>query len=98
MTDQNLLVIQADEGWGLSGLVDFEPAMSGAPEYDLVGPAIFVARGDSDLLGHILAAYGYGAAETNGALQARLMAYTLLHRYSHLGVFWRQISHDPPPR
>jgi hygromycin-B 7''-O-kinase len=97
MTDQNLLVAQDDEGWRLSGLVDFEPAMLGAPEYDLVAPAIFIARGDADLLDQTLEAYGYSASERNGALQARQMAYTLLHRYSHLGFFWRQISHDPFP-
>ena len=25
------------------------------------------------------------------------MGYTLLHRYSHLGFFWRQLSEAPLP-
>ncbi len=98
ITSHNLVADQTPDGhWTLSGLVDFEPSMLGPPEYDLVAPAIFVCRGDGDLLRRTLRAYGYTDSQQDRALQRRLMGYTLLHRYSHLGFFWRQLSEAPLP-
>ena len=98
LTSLNLLVDEtADGGWALSGLVDFEPAMLGPPEYELVAPAIFLCGGEGGLLRRVLGAYGYPESQMNAALARRLMDYTLLHRYSHLGFLWRQLSGAPPP-
>ena len=68
----------------LSGLFDFEPAMLGAPEYEFASVGLFVACGDARTLRHILLAYGYRADQLDGAMQCRLMAYAMLHRYSNL--------------
>lgn len=77
---EHLLV---DDG-RLSGLFDFEPAMLGAPEYDFASFGLFVSCGDARFLRRALAAYGYAAHQFDEALQCRLMAHTLLHRYSNL--------------
>ena len=53
---EHLLV--APGTWTLSGLLDFETAMTGNRAYEFVAVALFVARGDPRLLGRILAAYG----------------------------------------
>lgn len=81
---EHLLVTHDSAGWHLSGLFDFEPAMIGAPEYDFASFGLFVSCGEARLLRRALLAYGYAPAELDGALQCRLMAYALLHRYSNL--------------
>jgi hygromycin-B 7''-O-kinase len=75
------LTVDAGE---LAGLFDFEPAMLGAPEYDFASLGLFVACGDAPFLRRTLLAYGYAPHGLDAGLQNRLMAYTLLHRYSHL--------------
>lgn len=72
------------DGGRLSGLFDFEPAMLGAPEYDFASFGLFVSCGDPRFLRRALIAYGYAAHQLDEALQCRLMAHTLLHRYSNL--------------
>jgi hygromycin-B 7''-O-kinase len=68
----------------LSGLFDFEPAMLGAPEYDFASFGLFVSCGDARFLRRTLCAYGYAEHQLDPALQCRLMAHALLHRYSNL--------------
>ncbi|MER7579105.1 aminoglycoside phosphotransferase family protein [Kitasatospora sp. NPDC097691] len=73
-------------GWRLTGLFDFEPAMIGDPDYDLVAVGLFTTRADPHLLGQLLAAYGR-------AVDPRLlMAYTLLHVYSNLPWYLRELK------
>jgi hygromycin-B 7''-O-kinase len=71
-------------GARLSGLFDFEPAMIGAPEYEFASVGLFVACGDGRTLRRILLAYGVAPHALDEALQCRLMAQALLHRYSNL--------------
>lgn len=72
------------DGGRLAGLFDFEPAMLGAAEYDFASFGLFVSCGDARFLRRALLAYGRAPHELDGALQCRLMAHTLLHRYSNL--------------
>ena len=81
---EHLMVAKDDSGWQLSGLFDFEPAMLGAPEYDFASFGLFVACGDGRFLRRSLRAYGYRDDLLDAALQNRLMAYAILHRYSNL--------------
>ncbi len=81
---EHLMVDRNDSGWSASGLFDFEPAMLGAPEYEFASVGLFVACGDARTLRRILLAYGYRAEQLDAALQCRLMAYAMLHRYSNL--------------
>ncbi len=78
---QHLLVEQQSDGWHVSGLIDFEPAMFGAREYEWAAVGIFLTCADPALLWALLDAYG---AVVDDQLPLRVMAYALLHRYSNL--------------
>ncbi|MEM7163829.1 MAG: aminoglycoside 3'-phosphotransferase/choline kinase family protein [Planctomycetota bacterium] len=85
----HFLVEQQRGEWQLSGLVDFEPAMIGAAEYDFSSVGLFVTSGEPGLLRTFLQAYGYGDKDLDEQLQYRALAYTLLHRYSCLAWYFR---------
>ncbi|WP_240690579.1 MULTISPECIES: phosphotransferase [unclassified Amycolatopsis] len=78
----HLMVTREGDGWRLSGLFDFEPAMRGAPEYEFAAVGLFVSSGDSAFLRSLLLAYGYHPAELGPDFSRRCLAYTLLHVYS----------------
>jgi Phosphotransferase enzyme family len=46
---EHLLVSPHPDGWSLSGLLDFEPAMRGAREYEFAAVGLFVSRGDAGI-------------------------------------------------
>lgn len=86
---EHLLAERDAGGWRISGLVDFEPAMIGAPEYDLSSIGIFVACAEPGMLRVLLDAYG---VELDDALRLRIMAYSLLHRYSNLRWYIERLA------
>jgi hygromycin-B 7''-O-kinase len=92
---EHLLVEQAPEGWRLSGLFDFEPAMLGAPDYEMASVGIFVTRGDGALFRRLLLAYGLPSAELTPARSRRYLAYALLHVYSDLAWYLRLLPPGP---
>ncbi|MGW6908847.1 phosphotransferase family protein [Streptomyces sp. NPDC054940] len=77
------------DGPRLTGLFDFEPAMIGDRAYDFVGVGLFVTRGDPHLLARLTKSYGtvFDPAE--------LLAYTLLHVYSNLPWYLRELGAPP---
>jgi hygromycin-B 7''-O-kinase len=77
--------------WTLSGLLDFETAMTGDRTYEFAAVGLFVSRGDPRLLGRILAAYGRSFDPRE------LLAYTLLHRHSNLPECLSQLPAPPEP-
>lgn len=79
-----------DRSGRLAGLVDFEPAMIGAREYEFAAVGLFFARGDRELLRAVLAPGGHVAGDP---LALRLCGYALLHRYSRLAWY---LERDPP--
>ena len=78
---EHLLVEQEGDGWHVSGLVDFEPAMVGAPGYEFASVGIFLTCAEPGLLQALLDSYG---AEFDDEFAVRTMGYALLHRYSNL--------------
>ncbi|MFI6289135.1 phosphotransferase [Streptomyces sp. NPDC051018] len=80
---QHLLV--DPDNWRLTGLLDFEPAMIGDRAYDFAAVGLFVTCGDPKLLARFLTAYGRSFDP------ARILAYTLLHVYSDLPWFLREL-------
>ncbi len=87
------LVVEGGAGtWRLTGLFDFEPAMIGAPEYELASVGLFVTCGEPGLLQAILQAYGYEAKAIDVELQRRCMAYALLHKYSNVPWYMKRLS------
>ncbi|MEV0177429.1 aminoglycoside 3'-phosphotransferase/choline kinase family protein [Streptomyces sp. NPDC050803] len=79
------------DGWRLTGLFDFEPAMIGDRAYDFVGVGLFVTRGDPELLARLAGAYGHSFEPSV------LLAYTLLHVYSSLPWYLRELG-EPAER
>jgi hygromycin-B 7''-O-kinase len=77
--------------WTLSGLLDFETAMTGGRAYELAAAGLGVARGDPRLLGRILVGYGRGFDPRE------LLAHTLLHRHSNLPECLSQFPAPPEP-
>ena len=78
---EHLLVEQEGGGWHVGGLVDFEPAMVGAPGYEFASVGIFLTCAEPGLLQALLDSYG---AEFDDEFAVRTMGYALLHRYSNL--------------
>jgi hygromycin-B 7''-O-kinase len=87
VTPQNLLLAEDRGRWRISGLVDFGDAMPGHREYDLLVPAIFLARGRRPLLEALFGSYGYGREELDGGWRGRLTALAILHRFNDLTRF-----------
>jgi len=77
--------------WTLSGLLDFETAMTGDRAYEFVTVGLLVSRCDARLLGRILAAYGRGFDPRE------LLAYTLLHVHSNLTGSLAEFPAPPEP-
>lgn len=73
------------DGWSLTGFFDFEPAMIGDRAYDFVGVGLFVTRGDPGLMTRLSKAYGHTFDPS------QLLAYTLLHVYSNLPWYMREL-------
>jgi hygromycin-B 7''-O-kinase len=77
--------------WTLSGLLDFETAMTGDRAYEFVAAGLFIPRGDPRLLARLLAAYGRRFDPRE------LLAYLLLHRHSNLPECLAQLPAPPAP-
>jgi hygromycin-B 7''-O-kinase len=91
---EHVLVERRGGEWEPSGLFDFEPARTGAPEYDLASVGIFVAAGEPGLVRAFLSGYGLAEDRLNAQLQARFLLHTLLHRYGNLRWYLDRL----PPR
>jgi len=88
-TPFNLLVVQNQGQWQLSGMVDFADAFAGDPEYDLIGPVVFQGGGDRGLIHAFYEGYGRVPNGDDEKFRHRLMTLHLLHRFSN---FARQVS------
>ena len=88
---EHVLAEQSPDGLRCTGLIDFEPAMLGHPEYDLASVGLFVTEGDRELMSILLDAYGRQPDRGHG-LARRCMAYALLHRYSNLRWYLERLS------
>ncbi len=91
----HILAARGPSGWSLTGLIDFEPAMFGAAEYEFAAVGLFLTCGDARALHALLRAYGWPDSSLGLPLQRRFLAYALLHRYSNMR---RDLDNRPPPR
>jgi hygromycin-B 7''-O-kinase len=85
-TPFNLLVHDREDGWTLTGMIDFGDAMIGPSEYDFVGPALFSCAGDPELIGALFRGYFGPSFQITHPMRMRLMALAVLHRYADLDV------------
>ncbi|MBN8510571.1 MAG: phosphotransferase, partial [Burkholderiales bacterium] len=88
---EHLLVERDTAGWRCSGLIDFEPAMPGAPDYEFASVGLFVSGGERRLLHRLLRAYGHPGLDRDTSLPMRLLALALLHRYGHLRWYLQRL-------
>ncbi|ACU36109.1 aminoglycoside 3'-phosphotransferase/choline kinase family protein [Actinosynnema pretiosum subsp. pretiosum] len=72
-------------GGRLTGLFDFEPAMPAAREYEFVATGVFLTRGERAANRALHAGYGREVDPR------RVMAYTLLHVYSNLPWYLKEV-------
>jgi len=86
---EHLLVERREGAWHLSGLIDFEDAMLGAPEYDFASAGIFLTAAEPGFLRVLLEAYG---GESDDELPMRIMAYALLHKYGNLRWYLERLA------
>ncbi|MEY7970576.1 phosphotransferase family protein [Saccharomonospora xinjiangensis] len=93
---EHVLVRHDGKRWTVSGLIDFEPAMTGAPEYEFVAASVYLAEGDPAGWRGFLRGYGY-QAHPGEAFARRCLAYTVLHRYSSLRRYleWMPLPAKP---
>jgi hygromycin-B 7''-O-kinase len=89
---QHLLAGPGPGGWALTGLFDFEPAMTGPAEYEFASVGLFVSCGDRDVFSRVLAGCGLAPSP---ARSRRFLAYALLHRYGNLPWYLERMP--PPP-
>lgn len=80
----NLLLEERRGRWEVTGLFDFGDSLCGFHEYDFVAPGVLMLQGRRDLQRAMLLAYGYGEAELDEKLRARLMLLTVLYECSDL--------------
>lgn len=88
---EHLLVERGAGGWRCSGLIDFEPAMLGARDYEFGSVGLFVTGGERRLLHRLLRAYGHPELDRDPSLPMRLLALALLHRYGHLRWYLQRL-------
>ena len=80
------IFVQKERGeWRVSGIIDFEPAALGNPEYDFASVGLFVTMDETYLFKSFLEGYGFDFADTE--LSERVMVYAALHRYSNLNWY-----------
>ncbi|MGE0190537.1 MAG: phosphotransferase family protein [Planctomycetota bacterium] len=91
----HVLALPTGGTWRLSGLLDFEPAMAGAPEYELASVGLFVTEGDPFLFDAVLEGYGLPPEARDESLQRRCLAYALLHTYANLPWFLDRLGEPP---
>jgi hygromycin-B 7''-O-kinase len=94
---EHVLVERSGGAWSLSGLVDFEPSMTGLAEYDFCAVGIFLTRGHRDLFRDFLLGYGYADADLTDQLSRRIMALLLLHRYGNVKRFLERLPSNERP-
>ena len=79
--------------WNIGGRFDFGDAFAGPAEFEFPAVALFVAKGNRALFREFLRAYGaqLDPTDTLGPFHERMLAYTLIHKYSNLAWYLKEI-------
>lgn len=95
LTDHNLLVVERDGRWTLSGVLDFADATLGPREYELMAACIGGLDAEPALQRPFLLAAGFDPITMGPELRRRAFLYTLLHRFTHLPGLMRRARIAP---
>ena len=79
VTEDHVLLVEDDEGWSISGLIDFADALIAPRAYEWVALWFSALRRDAGALRAFLEGYGGLTADTTFCRTA--MAYTFLHEF-----------------
>ena len=90
----NLLLMQENGRWKISGLFDFGDSFCGFHEYEFVAPGVLMMQGCRQLQRAFLCAYGYKESELDLSLRARLMLLTVLYECSNLRKYAMRLTPD----
>lgn len=88
----NVLLRERGGRWEAAALFDFGDSFCGFREYEFVAPGVLMVQGRRELQREMLMAYGYGEAELNVSLRARLMLLTILYECSDLRKYALRLS------
>jgi len=98
LTEDHLLLVEEEERWRISGLIDFADAMVGAADYEW--PALWGSglNGDPDCLRAFMSAYAPDQALSPEFVD-RLLAYTCIHEFGPeiINDMLRRWDTPPPP-
>jgi hygromycin-B 7''-O-kinase len=81
---RNVLLVEREGRWRVSGLFDFGDSFCGFHEYEFVAPGVLMVQGRRGLQRAMLLAYGYDETQLDIGLRARLMLLTILYECSDL--------------
>lgn len=82
LTYDHFLVSRVKKKWRIEGVIDFADCRLGHPEYDLVATTAFLLKGRKEPLKEYLMSFGFKKTQLNPRLSEKLLAWTLLHKYS----------------
>jgi hygromycin-B 7''-O-kinase len=82
ITEDHVLLDETPRGWEITGLIDFGDAMAGDPEYEFVCVHLGALAGDRAAFRAFRAGYGLDAVDPQ--FSRRMLAWTLLHRFSDM--------------
>jgi aminoglycoside phosphotransferase (APT) family kinase protein len=80
LTEDHLLLVEQDNEWQISALIDWSDAEVGAPAYEWVVLWFGACNRDPAMFREVLRAYD-PALRFDDAFQCQMMAYTFLHRF-----------------
>lgn len=91
----HVFLVSDGDTWRISGFIDFADALVGARLYEFAAPTMFITRNQPEPQHALYTGYGVTARDRDQTLSARLLAFTLLHRFGDLNKYLRWM---PPER
>lgn len=79
ITEDHILLSEGNEGWEITGLIDFGDARMGHPHYDFIAPLACFTFGHPDLSRTLVEAYGL---RLTAEIAEHLTTWCLLHEFA----------------
>lgn len=91
----HFLVDRQKGKWKVTGLIDFADAMKCHYLYEFGAPLVFITAGNIELKRAMLLGYGFNENELNEELENHLFASILLHRFTNVPWYIKNILPKP---